>query len=275
MWCCWIVDRWPRPGGPRCRTGVDRGGTERALAEAGLLVTAVSDVTGFPGWRQRGARRIAAGRHETQPTDEGWIAQRRGVGFAEKESSRGLSCAPTDRTRASTAGTAAPVCTGRADARRHSDGSDADRRFRGGAEYLRPGLAGEGEQFGGDGGPAGRRRPQPDLHLDEGPTPPSGALHGRRRSGRDPSTRSRGRADILLGNGEGDTPLEYAEERFARAERRFPPGSGPYRREEAICLTDPVHDLLPFISTVKNDYVRGDSVRCQIRSCGYRACCLG
>ena len=192
MWCCWIVDLWPRPGGPRCRTGVDRGGTERALAEAGLLVTAVSDVTGFPGWRQRGARRIAAGRHETQPTDEGWIAQRRGVGFAEKESSRGLSCAPTDRTRASTAGTAAPVCTGRADARRHSDGSDADRRFRGGAEYLRPGLAGEGEQFGGDGGPAGRRRPQPDLHLDEGPTPPSGALHGRRRSGRDPSTRRGG-----------------------------------------------------------------------------------
>ena len=71
MWCCWIVDLWPRPGGPWRRTGVDRGGTERALAEAGLLVTAVSDVTGFPGWRQRGARRIAAGRHETAADGRG------------------------------------------------------------------------------------------------------------------------------------------------------------------------------------------------------------
>ena len=43
-------------------------------------------------------------------------------------------------------------------------------------------------------------------------------------------------ADILAENIDGSSPLDYAELRFARAERQFQPGSGPYRREETIYL---------------------------------------
>ena len=43
-----------------------------------------------------------------------------------------------------------------------------------------------------------------------------------------------GGADISIINNEGDSPLDYAEDRFARAERNFPRGSAQYRREEAI-----------------------------------------
>ena len=43
-------------------------------------------------------------------------------------------------------------------------------------------------------------------------------------------------ADILAENIDGSSPLDYAEDRFARAERNFQPGSGSYRREESIYL---------------------------------------
>ena len=43
-------------------------------------------------------------------------------------------------------------------------------------------------------------------------------------------------ADILAANIDGSSPLDYAEDRFARAERNFQPGSGAYRREESIYL---------------------------------------
>ena len=43
-------------------------------------------------------------------------------------------------------------------------------------------------------------------------------------------------ADILAANLFGSSPLDYAEDRFARAERNFQPGSGRYRREETIYL---------------------------------------
>ena len=43
-------------------------------------------------------------------------------------------------------------------------------------------------------------------------------------------------ADILAENLFGSSPLDYAEDRFARAERNFQPGSGRYRREETIYL---------------------------------------
>ena len=43
-------------------------------------------------------------------------------------------------------------------------------------------------------------------------------------------------ADILAANIAGSSPLDYAEDRFARAERNFQPGSGSYRREESIYL---------------------------------------
>ena len=43
-------------------------------------------------------------------------------------------------------------------------------------------------------------------------------------------------ADILAENIDGSSPRDYAEDRFARAERNFQPGSGSYRREETIYL---------------------------------------
>ena len=43
-------------------------------------------------------------------------------------------------------------------------------------------------------------------------------------------------ADILAENIFGSSPRDYAEDRFARVERNFQPGSGPYRREESIYL---------------------------------------
>ena len=44
-------------------------------------------------------------------------------------------------------------------------------------------------------------------------------------------------ADILAENIDGSSPLDYAEDRFARAERNFQPGSGSYRREETIYMS--------------------------------------
>ena len=43
-------------------------------------------------------------------------------------------------------------------------------------------------------------------------------------------------ADILAENIFGSSPRDYAEDRFARVERNFQPGSGRYRREETISL---------------------------------------
>ena len=41
-------------------------------------------------------------------------------------------------------------------------------------------------------------------------------------------------ADVLAENRDGDTPFDYADTRFARAERQLPPGSPPYEREARI-----------------------------------------